>query len=109
MKLKSWKEIPIGGKIVEPGNSINYRTGDWRTFMPVRDIEKCTNCMICWMSCPDSAIKVVGVDDPTAGKKGINNNPKLGNCGGFDLEHCKGCGICAEECPFKAIEMKQEK
>jgi pyruvate ferredoxin oxidoreductase delta subunit len=108
-KLKGWKDIPIGGKILEAGNSRRYKTGDWRTFRPVSLPDKCTNCMICWMLCPDSAIKVGGVDDPAKGLKGVSNNPKLGNFGGFDLDFCKGCGVCAEECPFKAIEMKQEK
>ena len=108
-KLKNWKEIPIGGKILEAGNSKEYKTGDWRTFRPVHNPEKCTNCMICWMVCPDSCIKVGKVDDPAKGKKGVSNKPNLGNFGGFDLDFCKGCGICAEECPFKAIEMKEEK
>lgn len=108
-KLKSWKEIPIGGKILEAGNSEKYKTGDWRTFRPVHNPEKCTNCMICWMLCPDSAIKVGGPDNPNKGRKGVSDNPNLGNFGGFDLDHCKGCGICAEMCPFNAIEMKDEK
>ena len=107
-KLKNYKEIPIGGKILEAGNSRKYKTGDWRTFRPVHDPEKCTNCMICWMLCPDSCIKVGKVDNPNKGKKGVNDNPKLGNFGGFDYDHCKGCGICANVCPTKAIEMKEE-
>jgi pyruvate ferredoxin oxidoreductase delta subunit len=108
-KPKGWKEIPIGGKILEAGNSKKYKTGDWRTFRPIHKPELCTNCMICWMVCPDSCIKVGGINDPAKGLKGVSTNPKLGNFGGFDLDYCKGCGICAEECPFKAIEMKQEK
>jgi len=47
--------------------------------------------MICWISCPDSAIKV-----------------KDGKMIGFDLDYCKGCGICAAQCPVKAIEMIDE-
>ena len=27
MSEKGWKEIPIGGSIVEPGNSKEYKTG----------------------------------------------------------------------------------
>lgn len=108
-KLKSWKEIPIGGKIIEAGNSKEYKTGDWRTFRPVHIPEKCTNCMICWMVCPDSCVKVGRVNDPNKGQKGVSDKPNLGNFGGFDLDYCKGCGVCAEECPFKAIEMKEEK
>ncbi len=93
MKLKGWKDIPIGGVIVEPGNSDTYETGSWRTYKPVHDKEKCTNCLRCWMLCPDSAIIV-----------------EDGKVTGIDYKHCKGCGICASECPdkIKAIEMVQE-
>ena len=90
-KLLSWKEMPIGGMIVEAGNSEQYDTGSWRTYRPVRDEEKCIHCLRCWILCPDSAIIV-----------------KDGKMVGFDYGHCKGCGICARECPPKchAIEMK---
>ena len=90
---KTWKELPIGGMILEGGNSHDYETGSWRTFRPVLDREKCTDCLICWIYCPDSSILV-----------------KEGKHGGFDLEHCKGCGICAEVCPpkIRAIEMVEE-
>jgi len=95
-KLKSWKEIPIGGLIVEPGNAAEYKTGGWRTMCPVYDPKKCINCMLCWVYCPDSAIMV-----------------KDGKVVGIDYDHCKGCGICAKECPVKpekAIKMiKEEK
>jgi len=90
-KKPGWKELPDGGKILEPGNSAKYKTGDWRTFRPVWDESKCTHCMICWMTCPDSAIPV-----------------KDGKRLATDLDHCKGCGICAEVCPVKCIQMKKE-
>jgi len=88
---RGWKEIPIGGLIVEPGNSEKYITGGWRTYRPVLDKDKCIHCMICWIYCPDSSIVV-----------------EAGKMTGFDLDHCKGCGICAFECPKKAIEMVLE-
>ena len=93
MKAKGWKEIPIGGLIVEAGNAVDYKTGGWRTFMPIHDAEKCTNCLLCWIYCPDSAILL-----------------KDGKVVGIDLDHCKGCGICAHECPPKvqAITMVRE-
>jgi pyruvate ferredoxin oxidoreductase delta subunit len=92
-KLKGWKEIPIGGLILEAGNSETYETGSWRTFRPIWDSDKCIHCLQCWIYCPDSAIQVEG-----------------GKVKGIDLKHCKGCGICAVECPekVKAIEMKEE-
>ncbi len=58
MKPKGWKDIPIGGVIVEPGNSDTYETGSWRTYKPLYNKEKCTNCLRCWIFCPDSAIIV---------------------------------------------------
>ena len=93
-KEPGWKDIPIGGLILEPGNAVEYKTGGWRTFKPVHDKEKCINCLFCWMYCPDSAIKV-----------------EDGKVVGIDLEHCKGCGICAKECPpkVKAIKMEKER
>ncbi len=90
MKEKGWKEIPIGGKILQPGNAQEYETGQWRTFKPIRDKEKCTNCMICWIYCPDSAI--------------IPENGKIKE---IDYNHCKGCGICAQVCPVKCIKMEK--
>jgi pyruvate ferredoxin oxidoreductase delta subunit len=86
-----WKDIPIGGMIVEAGNAVRYQTGEWRAFRPAVDKEKCINCLQCWIFCPDSSIQVV--DEEMAG---------------FDYDHCKGCGVCASICPVDAIEMDTE-
>ncbi|MDA7857955.1 4Fe-4S binding protein [bacterium] len=91
MAGKGWKDIPIGGLITEAGNAEKYKTGDWRTFKPVRDKEKCTDCLFCWIYCPDSAVIV-----------------EDGKIKAIDYDHCKGCGICAEVCPKKCIEMVKE-
>ncbi len=90
-KEKGWKDVPIGGLILEAGSSEKYETGDWRTYRPVWDQEKCKHCMICWIYCPDSCILV-----------------REGKMIGIDYEHCKGCGICAHECPAKCIDMRLE-
>ena len=92
-ELKKSKDLAIGGAIMEAGSSVENPTGTWRTYVPVRDYEKCIHCMRCWIMCPDSSIIV-----------------KDGKVVGTDLEHCKGCGICAKECPPKiaCIEMKLE-
>ncbi len=36
MSFKGWRDMPIGGMILEAGNSVEYHTGDWRAFRPVR-------------------------------------------------------------------------
>ena len=70
-KGTGWRDIPRGGLIIEAGNSVDYKTGGWRAFRPVRDVEKCTNCLLCWVFCPDSSIlvqdeKMIGFDSTTA-------------------------------------------
>lgn len=87
---KGWKEIPIAGVCWRP--TTDYLTGDWRTFKPVLDKEKCTKCLICYIYCPDGAI----IWKPETEEIEFNYN------------YCKGCGICANECPIKAIEMVLE-
>ncbi len=84
-KEPGWRELPEAGLVTEGGTAAKYKTGDWRTQRPIWDAEKCINCMICWVYCPDSAILV----------------DEEGKIAGIDLDHCKGCGICAEECPPK--------
>ena len=54
-KERSWKELAIGG--VCSKSSVGFLTGDWKTYMPVRDPEKCTKCLTCVMFCPEGAIK----------------------------------------------------
>lgn len=90
---KGYKEIPIGGIITEAGNSVKYKTGDWRSSRPVWTEEGCVHCLTCWVFCPDNAIFV-----------------KDGKMAGIDYDHCKGCGICARECPRKekALHMVNE-
>ncbi len=87
----TWKEHPPGAVIKAPGNAKQFKTGGWRTLRPIRDEETCNQCLICFVFCPDSAIKTEGEKIST-----------------FDLDFCKGCGICAEECPKDAIAMVDE-
>jgi pyruvate ferredoxin oxidoreductase delta subunit len=86
--LKSWKEMTHGGHVFEPGNAVNFKTGDWRSHMPVFIAEKCKQCLLCFPVCPDSAI-VLDAE---------------GQMKGFDMDFCKGCLVCREACVFKAID-----
>ncbi|RLE39855.1 hypothetical protein DRZ77_03445 [Candidatus Woesearchaeota archaeon] len=89
---KGWKELPIGGRILNPGNSKEFKTGDWRSKKPVVDKSKCTGCLLCRLYCPENAIH-------------IDKDSKIS----IDYDHCKGCGICSSVCPVKAIKMEEEK
>lgn len=87
---KNWEElspIPISFPIE---GSIGV-TGDWRTFRPIIDQNKCNKCGICWEYCPEAVIQQK-------------------SDGSFEIDYlyCKGCGICAKECPTKSIKMKRE-
>lgn len=66
------------------------KTGSWRTLRPVLDLGKCNLCLLCWVFCPDGAIR------------------RSGKLLEIDYEYCKGCGICARECRRKAIIMVEE-
>lgn len=88
---QGWKELPAGGIITEPGSAVKYKTGAWRTLKPSVDKKKCRDCLICWIYCPEGAVKV-----------------KDTHWLGIDYAHCKGCGICASVCPQQVIEMKKE-
>lgn len=98
MKLKTAKEIPIGGKIVDAGNSKEVKTGSWKSQKPVLLKNNCVSCLRCAAYCPDMAIKIKEVADEKGMKKNMIDK--------IDLDYCKGCGICAHECPMKAIKME---
>ncbi len=81
----------IGSIITDAGNASFRKTGDWRTEKPVLNKEMCVRCALCWIDCPEAAIRPC--DD------------------GYyeaDLYYCKGCGICARICPAGAILMEEE-
>jgi len=89
--LKAWSELAAAGTI-DPGTAPRPETGGWRTGLkPEVELSRCVNCLLCWIYCPDSAVRLDGT-----------------NFTGFDLSVCKGCEICAEVCPVDAIEMVPE-
>jgi 2-oxoacid:acceptor oxidoreductase delta subunit (pyruvate/2-ketoisovalerate family) len=99
-KYWKWKEIETHKSIDDlppvPLSLPNYgslgATGDWRTFRPVIDKEKCNKCYICWMYCPEAVIDVDEEGFPV-----------------IDYDYCKGCLICVTECPKQAIAQIREK
>ena len=91
VNMAGYKDMVIGSRVLEPGNSEEFHTGDWRSTVPIIDQSLCIDCMTCWIYCPDDCILVK--DDKVTGIK---------------LTHCKGCGICSKVCPKKAITMKED-
>lgn len=91
--IETWEadRIPEGVINIDAGNSDDYRTGGWRSERPVWTSDKCINCLICWIDCPDASILT-----------------KDREMSGIDLDHCKGCGICVRVCPSGALEMHRE-
>jgi 2-oxoacid:acceptor oxidoreductase delta subunit (pyruvate/2-ketoisovalerate family) len=89
--LKAWQGLEPGGTVV-PADAVQPHTGGWRTGVkPAVDLSKCVDCLLCWLHCPDSAVRLRGTAFD-----------------GFDLDYCKGCEICAEVCPVDAITMVPE-
>ena len=78
-------------KVTNTGNSYLRHTGNWRTFRPTIDYSKCTNCMICYAYCPESAMSV-----------GEDGRVRI------DYDNCKGCMICMTECPLRAVTQSRE-
>jgi pyruvate ferredoxin oxidoreductase gamma subunit len=88
----AWVELPVDdASIAAPdiravANSVQVRTGLWRTLRPEIDYDRCSKCWwVCSTFCPDSAIAVE------------NDIPII------DYDHCKGCMICVGICPPHAI------
>ena len=74
--------------IMAAGNMGLKKTGNWRMERPVINYEKCNDCLICFVRCPDGAV-------------GIREDCKPE----IDYDHCKGCLVCAQECPTHAIDI----
>jgi pyruvate ferredoxin oxidoreductase delta subunit len=91
VNLANYKDLVIGDRVIKPGCSENFHTGDWRSQIPIIDLDKCIDCLTCWIYCPDDCILV-----------------EDGRVVGIKKSHCKGCGICAKACPKKAITMTEE-
>jgi 2-oxoacid:acceptor oxidoreductase delta subunit (pyruvate/2-ketoisovalerate family) len=80
------------GGVVVRDEAPRVRTGGWRTEgRPTADFSRCVNCLLCWLYCPDAAIRVEGT-----------------TFAGFDYDVCKGCRICVELCPTRALSMVPE-
>lgn len=92
---------PIGGIIVNPGNSVLKDLSISRQgFVPTFLREKCTDCGLCDMTCPDYCFDW---------EKGTDKRGKEAMVlKGFNTNHCKGCLKCVEICPTGALIKTRE-
>jgi pyruvate ferredoxin oxidoreductase gamma subunit len=77
--------------VTAPPNTPLRKTGNWRVWRPVIDLSGCTQCWMCFVSCPDAAITLDAEENPH-----------------IDYDVCKGCLICVEECPTHTIHTIRE-
>jgi 2-oxoacid:acceptor oxidoreductase delta subunit (pyruvate/2-ketoisovalerate family) len=90
-ELSPWIDLRPGGAVL-PGEAEQPRTGGWRTGLkPEVELAACVNCLLCWLYCPDSAVRLDGTTFV-----------------GFDEDFCKGCELCAAVCPVGAIRMVRD-
>ena len=73
------------------GSAALRNTGGWRMERPEINLSQCKRCFLCYLYCPDAAIRLDS-----------DNFPHI------DYDHCKGCLICYEECPTDAITRRTE-
>ena len=93
MGKHTWSETKVGCVLLEEGKAKPFEPSEKPLLIPLWDKEMCVRCGICYLFCPDAAIK--------RGDDGFYE---------ANLDYCKGCGICSFECPTdpKSIEMKLE-
>lgn len=86
-RAQGYDNSPIGGLNPCFANSItNNLEGAREGFLPHYIREKCIDCGLCDVTCPDMVFQF---------KDGVNM--------GMDLYHCKGCLRCVEICPTSAL------
>ena len=93
LDMSEKKKLTIGA--VTSQSTKDNKTGSWRTFTPVVDVEKCKGCGICVKACPEA---------------GMGMHEKEGKVvANINYEYCKGCMLCATVCPLGAIKNKEGK
>ena len=96
-----YNSAPIGGVLPTPGNTAHNDLQTSRTgWMPVLDRDKCIDCGMCDMVCPDLCL----VWSTHTGEDG----KPLVKLDGVDYQYCKGCMRCVETCSTSAMTREAE-
>jgi len=93
-------DAPIGGAILDAGNSILRDLSTSRQgFIPALDLGACVHCGICDIVCPDLCF---AWSDDGDGQPAVRLL-------GIDYRYCKGCLKCVDACPTGALtELREE-
>ena len=99
--LWGYRTAPLGGVLPLPGNTVH---NDLRTsrngWMPVLDADKCIDCGMCDMVCPDLCL-VWSTQSDDEGQPVVKLD-------GIDYRYCKGCMRCVETCSTLAMTREAE-
>ncbi|WP_034328707.1 2-oxoacid:acceptor oxidoreductase family protein [Alkaliphilus transvaalensis] len=97
-----YENAPIGGIIVEVGNSIvkNNQTSR-QGKIPLFHEDRCIHCGMCETTCPDYCFKFIDKEDDKTSKILMFNL-------GLDYQFCKGCLRCVDVCPVEALTEELE-
>ncbi len=96
-----YRSAPLGGVLPTPGNTAYNDLQTSRTgWMPVLDRDKCIDCGMCDMVCPDLCL-VWSTNVDADGKPGVTLD-------GVDYQYCKGCMRCVETCSTGAMTREAE-
>ena len=99
--LWGYRTAPIGGVLPLPGNTAHNDLRASRTgWMPVLDRDKCIDCGMCDMVCPDLCL-VWSTNTGDDGKPVVKLD-------GIDYQYCKGCMRCVETCSTLAMTREPE-
>lgn len=91
-------DAPIGGVILDAGNSIlKNLTTSREGYVPAYDEGSCVNCGICDIVCPDLCFVWTEDTDPAH-----SDGPAV-RLLGIDYHYCKGCLKCIDACPTGSL------
>jgi len=99
--LWGYRTAPIGGVLPLPGNTAHNDLHTSRNgWMPVLDTDKCIDCGMCDMVCPDLCLVWSTTND--------DDGQPVVKLDGIDYRYCKGCMRCVETCSTLAMTREPE-